>query len=61
MREQLTDKHKMETERADQLHSQRVHEMTRELEQLESELEQAHTLSHGYLDKMKALEQPLLV
>ena len=56
MREQLTAKHKMETERADQLHSQRVHEMTRELEQLESELEQAHTLSHGYLDKMKALE-----
>ena len=56
MREQLTAKHKMETERADQLHSQHVHEMTRELEQLGSELEQAHTLSHGYLDKMKALE-----
>ena len=32
MREQLTTKHKMETERADQLHSQRVHEMTRELD-----------------------------
>lgn len=56
MKDQLSARHKMETERADQLHTQRVNEMTRSLEQLESELEQARAQSHGYQEKMKALE-----
>ena len=56
MKEQLAARHKMETERADQLHTQRVNEMTRSLEQLESELEQAKAQSRSYQEKMKALE-----
>ena len=59
MKEHLENKHRLETERTEQLHNQKIQEMTCSVNHLEAELEQAEKQTQGHLEMMKKLENTI--